>query len=121
MDYHSLSSIGIEKLNDDHIDCHSCYGIIAPCNKKTGHSLQRINGASIADFCPFSFQKKLGVAFRVTGSQAKEKIEDTGKITVEKDEARSIISIRMCAQRSCTVARGYMFGSGLLVNEVQRM
>lgn len=51
----------------------------------------------------------------------KDKIEDIGKITVEKDEARSIVSIKMSAQRSCTVARGYMFESGLLVNEVQRI
>ena len=46
------------------------------------------------------------MAFRVTWNKVKEKMESMEKSkVVEKDEARSIVSIRMHTQRCCVVDR----------------
>lgn len=73
-------------------------------------------------FFPFLFQKEFGRAFRVLSDKVKEKIKGVGKIRVEQDEARSIVTVRMHAQKSymCIIARGCTFVSGLLVPSVQK-
>lgn len=54
----------------------------------------------------FFVSEGIWVAFRVTWNKVKEKMESMGKSkVVEKDEARSIVSIRMHTQRCCVVDR----------------
>lgn len=85
-----VTPIAVELMND-HIDYHSCCGILACCNKKAVYGLQQINGALIEDFSFFFISEGIWVAVRVTCNKVKEKTESIGKSKVEKDEVRNIV------------------------------